>query len=1063
MEAKTISIPLGGLASVPSDLTCANGQTSLLANLAAEDGGLRPVGQPEQLGNVPGRYTPKYIHRGADGAAHLICEGEQDGRRAVWAFAVPGDDWGATDYDVAPIVVADDALPFRAVNAVTSVGNILALATDAGMTYALYRDGRYTALGALPAAPRIRWGANETTAYSRGMELRLPAVVDLTGRGKDAWKEPSDDQQRAAQTFVDAVVGQIAECQDKSDKMFTAPFFVRAAWRLYDGTYVGHTPPVLITPNTALPSVRIERQFGGFRNPTEDDMQIRDVWLYTRMTALQLTALLLERPRLGPWADLVQSLDVFASTPVSTYEPPEGYDMAKLGWTIGRAPLELRDAHQGAEPQSGSKVAIEPSDVAVAKLVTYLQLPPNPKYDREIADTANYYRIASIEPTTLDSWYADDGATAMADYMPIPLDDDLRNLSVRPKLPDDYISQCRVTARVAKAYNARLNLADVAVTPPMPRSLRELFRADAVIANSDTAATTLTIYSVANGQRVRRSATYREAVSEMMMPHQGWQRWLYVGDADAVALHIDFGGALVRVPVPVDAPTHGLDAKPLTDAARAPEVSGDGDTGGTTAGGDGSLAGGGSLTGGDGISGGGNTDNGRQEDFEWVGRDNNINDDGLQPQGGGRGGNDTTDPHLGVTYLVAHVRELWIALKPHDMLNGAYWYGGYYDYPDIEPKMTLTRKPTAGWSTLASRPDLQALPNDVAYYAEQRRPDKVVGDDSEWGASAEMPNKMLTSVPENPMVYEAKSVATIGQGRTLALATATRALSQGQFGSHPMYALTTEGVWSLAIDKTGAYTAVQPLSREVCVNPRGVCEIDGGVLFPASKGVMSLHGSQCECLSAQLGYTAPTRYAPMDIDTLPHLGKYAAKILRDVPRLPATSLAGMMPTCRIVCDNARGRVYVFAPDAADHIAYVYSLKTQQWGAVACDVAGSLNAYPEALCVDSGNNIVRFADTSVDVLTMMVTRPLKLLPGYATIRQLLMRGDYLPSGMCVALYGSRDMHSWHLVWAGRGDELRGISGTPYRYYRLAVCATLAPSHCISQADLAFVLRLLGRLR
>lgn len=79
----------------------------------------------------------------------------------------------------------------------------------------------------------------------------------------------------------------------------------------------------------------------------------------------------------------------------------------------------------------------------------------------------------------------------------------------------------------------------------------------------------------------------------------------------------------------------------------------------------------------------------------------------------------------------------------------------------------------------------------------------------------------------------------VGNGEILALARMTMGLSQDNYGKYPLVIFTTDGIYTLDVDTTGegAYNIQSPLSRLVCTNPNGICEIDGAVLFPTEYGL----------------------------------------------------------------------------------------------------------------------------------------------------------------------------------------------------------------------------------
>jgi hypothetical protein len=92
----------------------------------------------------------------------------------------------------------------------------------------------------------------------------------------------------------------------------------------------------------------------------------------------------------------------------------------------------------------------------------------------------------------------------------------------------------------------------------------------------------------------------------------------------------------------------------------------------------------------------------------------------------------------------------------------------------------------------------------------------------------------------------------VSNGDIVGFASSTKALSQGQFGQYPLYVFTTEGIWVMNTNGQGTYSNAEPLSREVCCNTNGILELDGAVLFTTKKGLMLLSGSEVVPFAPQL-------------------------------------------------------------------------------------------------------------------------------------------------------------------------------------------------------------------
>lgn len=118
----------------------------------------------------------------------------------------------------------------------------------------------------------------------------------------------------------------------------------------------------------------------------------------------------------------------------------------------------------------------------------------------------------------------------------------------------------------------------------------------------------------------------------------------------------------------------------------------------------------------------------------------------------------------------------------------------------------------------------------------------------------ERENVIKVSMVDNPFVFPAKSTYSLSLGRVMALSTNRTAISEGQFGEHPLYVFSQEGIHVMSVDVSGtvAYSNIYPVSHEVCQNPDTVCGTDSGVLFLGTKGVMLITGNRCLRLSAAM-------------------------------------------------------------------------------------------------------------------------------------------------------------------------------------------------------------------
>ena len=147
-------------------------------------------------------------------------------------------------------------------------------------------------------------------------------------------------------------------------------------------------------------------------------------------------------------------------------------------------------------------------------------------------------------------------------------------------------------------------------------------------------------------------------------------------------------------------------------------------------------------------------------------------------------------------------------------------------------------------------------------------------------------------------------------------------------------------------------------------------------------------------------------------------------------------------------------------------AYLYSLKSKQWGMMRSDIRSGTNSYPEALAMVAGNKLADCSDSEADAITaLLVTRPFKLgQPDVLkTIDTVIQRGHFKRGHVAQVLYASRNLFDWHVVWSSTDHYLRGLRGTPYKYFRLALVCRLDKAESVHGCTVQFTPRFTNKPR
>ena len=282
--------------------------------------------------------------------------------------------------------------------------------------------------------------------------------------------ELSDDDKTTVSTDV---LGKAAlwVYEATKENKFVYPFFVRYAYRLYDGSYIMQSAPLLMVPNSSgRPAVIINRMTGKDGNVNTLYYQVVGPHVELEIHKLVLGE------GLEKWKDIVTGIDIFVSEQFYNYLPN-----GQLEYLYSREKYAYKDAYTLSRLDNYSNFG--------SYMYTYQKLPvlsPEALYGTsvmEIDDEGRYlygsividlpevedaqgdylekirsnglfylFKSYSIDPDDED--YLKEG-TVEAD------ENQLRNLNLQKTLPDDYQTHDLIKPLYAFAYNQRLNLANV--------------------------------------------------------------------------------------------------------------------------------------------------------------------------------------------------------------------------------------------------------------------------------------------------------------------------------------------------------------------------------------------------------------------------------------------------------------------------------------------------------------------------------------------------------------------------------------------------------------------------
>lgn len=910
-------IQLKGTTAVPSDYACPDGDLSVSLNLINENGELHPIPEEETVRQMSEGDTIMFQHRNAN-YSNLIVYNSND-KNLYWL----SEDYTRT------LLASYSA---KQIYQVSGIGNILLVLTDAGIDYYMW-DNTYKYLGNhLPELP-ISFSLKGDMIKTDTFELTF---TEPKPNSREGWELSDENIERATSTVLAQVNKFIAEKSVDAGK-FLFPFFVRYAYRLYDGSHTMQSAPILMVASSKCAPLAVFEEYA-------DPMTTIDVSIIGAVHELQYQLDKTDLDELKKWKDIVYGIDIFISAPIYTYDQngkceklsvkENGrYDTGEQTYALCLHDNSIADKstyprryqlntyeHMYAftfdtnlETMPAGRVILPFKDDDVVK--------------DDIKNTASFYLVKKFN---LDDLVSDTRTTIEISG------DTLSSLQARETLEDDYDSHDLIMAKHAFPYNQRMNLANIS------KQLFDGFSAKSLFCYTDGYVTkytneTPTIYDL-------KKSVYADVFIKK--------------DGKEIVVR---GGSFQ------------LGVARQNDTSKGVPIL-----------------------------------------FFYY-------------------------PNMNAYKAVIHRTDglfdapLVVNLEPHNMLNGAFYFGGW-NLPSEH-----------NWAN----DGIDSSTEGDKYTNEE---DTFIEAEPSTDKSISLSNRLYTSEVDNPFFYPVEYMNAIGNGAITGLSAATKALSEGQFGQFPLYTFTDEGIWAMEVSSEGTYSSKQVTSRDVCLNKESITQIDVAVLYSADRGIMMLSGSESICISDLL---MGEGFNP---DILPNF-KVAVQGIPDIRPFREFFLQS-----RMLFVYGRQHVILYHPEVS--YAYVYSLKSKSWGMMKSDIVSSVNSYPDTLAMTSDYRLVtmptRQSDEPVDVC--LISRPIKIQRDILkTISSVITRGNFDKGDISTILYASRDLRNWFPVKSSADHYLRAFSGTPYRYFRLVAYGKLQRDETIYGASVQVEARMTNKLR
>lgn len=300
MENKIIQIK--GITRNTDDGICPDGECMELINARLKNGSIEPIGKPILIKETKNTYKNIYYHTLAKRYIGITSDGKM--------YEMPEDMSNETLIDIQETVYK-----------VEFIGCSVAAITNEGLRYFIFRQGKYKYIGDIPELPEIKIGKtfiNKT--FKSDTTLR---------HGRRA----SSEENKA---FYNAAYGYYLKCIAELNKntYFVHATEIRIAFKMFDGTYIKHSPIRLIYFNT---NESVERDMRADR-ACKVTFKGREEMLYVGEHTLNgeqgnesryeeyvwfsvigfILSFTMENTDLSDWDDIISSIEVFA-TPSMIY------------------------------------------------------------------------------------------------------------------------------------------------------------------------------------------------------------------------------------------------------------------------------------------------------------------------------------------------------------------------------------------------------------------------------------------------------------------------------------------------------------------------------------------------------------------------------------------------------------------------------------------------------------------------------------------------------------------------------------------------------------------------
>ena len=463
-------VKYNGYSAQPSDYECQDGELAVAINLIPEDSTLKPVLPPKLVKAMGETGKVAFVHETSAFTNYIFY-----GSNSQITYQ-------KKDSTSAPQLIDTNYNYLYGVTYFNSVGNTLLAFTETGIHYYLWKDNAYVYLGDHVPEIDVSFGLiGRPRLFSQCDESKSTFNISFDSISEDALNnEFSENNKTRITEQVMAKVNKFVREQTVEKGRFCFPFFVRYALRLFDGSLIHHSAPILMNPSTAACPVVFWKHIRGKKSYTEAELDIM-------MVASTLDYKILNTSdvyKLETWSDIVTGIEIFISKPIYTFDQngkctswkdTDNFSTKFIGrlYATNKTSTSSTIAEDKVIGSFTSKDFLDiyaeweysriyaiyfSSDRTYPGETLHLPEFTDEKVTETIRNTSTFYKLRSI-----------DTAEAVANRgkrVDLVVEDEyLQSLVTREVMTDDYLTHDILAAESSYAYNNRLNLSGISRKP----------------------------------------------------------------------------------------------------------------------------------------------------------------------------------------------------------------------------------------------------------------------------------------------------------------------------------------------------------------------------------------------------------------------------------------------------------------------------------------------------------------------------------------------------------------------------------------------------------------------